>query len=48
MAINKILEVQDLEEMVSNIIFDDETASIHQQMLLRITGGGRRVGAPYS
>ena len=48
MAINKILEVQDLEEMVSNIIFDDETASIHQQMLPRITGGGRRVGAPYS
>ena len=48
MANNKILEVQDLEEMVTNMIFDDETASIHQHMLPRITGGGRRVGAPYS
>ena len=48
MAINKISELQDLEDMVANIIFDDETASMHQQMLPRITGGGRRVGAPYS
>ena len=48
MAINKISQLQDLEEMVANIVFDDETASMHQQMLPRITGGGRRVGAPYS